>query len=221
MNAKTVGAVATLTGVSVRTLHHYDDIGLVVPSVRTPAGYRGYTDVDLERLQLVLTYRAAGLPLDEIRALLDDADADVVANLQRQHALLTEQANRLQDTIKAAEAAEAQARWGDTDAWKQSQQRTARLTEDDWARVRADGTALLDALAESKRAGVAPGSPRADELAARHRASIEQFYDCSDDMHRCLVQMYLADERFTRYYDDVEPGLAQYVHDIVVASIDR
>jgi DNA-binding transcriptional MerR regulator len=161
------------------------------------------------------------LPLDEIRALLDDADADVVANLQRQHALLTEQANRLQDTIKAAEAAEAQARWGDTDAWKQSQQRTARLTEDDWARVRSDGTALLDALAESKRAGVAPGSPRADELAARHRASIEQFYDCGDDMHRCLVQMYLADERFTRYYDDVEPGLAQYVHDIVVASIDR
>jgi DNA-binding transcriptional MerR regulator len=221
MNAKTVGAVATLTGVSVRTLHHYDDIGLVVPSVRTPAGYRGYTDADLERLQLVLTYRAAGLPLDEIRALLDDADADVVANLQRQHALLTDQANRLQDTIKAAEAAEAQARWGDTDAWKQSQQRTARLTEDDWARVRADGTALLDALAESKRAGVAPGSPRADELAARHRASIEQFYDCGDDMHRCLVQMYLADERFTRYYDDVEPGLAQYVHDIVVASIDR
>jgi DNA-binding transcriptional MerR regulator len=74
-----------------------------VPSVRTPAGYRGYTDADLERLQLVLTYRAAGLPLD-------------------QHALLTEQANRLQDTIKAAEAAEAQ------------------------ARVRADGTAMLDAL---------------------------------------------------------------------------
>jgi len=221
MNAKTVGAVATLTGVSVRNLHHYDAIGLVVPSVRTPAGYRGYTDADLERLQLVLTYRAAGFPLDEIRALLDDADADVVANLQRQHALLTEQANRLQDTIKAAEAAEARARWGDTDAWKQSQQRTACLTGDDWARVRADGTALLDALAESKRAGVAPGSSRADELSARHRASIEQFYDCSDDMHRCLVQMYLADDRFTRYYDDVEPGLAQYVHDIVVASIDR
>jgi DNA-binding transcriptional MerR regulator len=194
MNAKRVGAVATLTGISVRTLHHYDDIGLVVPSIRTPAGYRGYTDTDLERLQLVLTYRAAGLPLDEIRALLDDADA---------------------------EAAEAQASWGDTDAWRQSQQRTARLTEDDWARVRADGAALLDALVESKRAGVAPGSPRADELAARHRASIEQFYDCGDDMHRCLVQMYLADERFSRYYDDVEPGLAQYVHDIVVASIVR
>jgi DNA-binding transcriptional MerR regulator len=57
MDANTVGAVAALTGVSVRTLHHYDHIGLVVPSVRTPAGYRGYTDADIERLHLVLVYR--------------------------------------------------------------------------------------------------------------------------------------------------------------------
>jgi MerR family transcriptional regulator, thiopeptide resistance regulator len=167
MDAKIVGAVATLTGVSVRTLHHYDHIGLVVPSVRTPAGYRGYTDADIERLHLVLVYRSIGLPLDEIRTLLDNADADVVANLQRQHALLTEQAGRLKDTIKAVEAAEAEERWGDTDAWKQSQQRTAGLTKDDWARVKADGDALLHALAEAKRAGVVPGSPQADELAAR------------------------------------------------------
>lgn len=56
-------------------------------------------------------------------------------------------------------------------------------------------------------------------MAARHRASIERFYDCGDEMHRCLVEMYLADERFTRYYDDVEPGLAQFLHDIVVESL--
>jgi MerR family transcriptional regulator, thiopeptide resistance regulator len=55
-------------------------------------------------------------------------------------------------------------------------------------------------------------------LAQRHRAGIEQFYDCSEEMHICLAQMYLADERFTRYYEDVEPGLAQFVHDIVVVA---
>ena len=88
-------------------------------------------------------------------------------------------------------------------------------------RTKADGDALLKALAEAKRAGVRPGSAAANELAVRHRASIERFYDCGDDMHRCLVEMYLADERFTRYYDDVEPGLTQFLHDIVVASIDR
>jgi MerR family transcriptional regulator, thiopeptide resistance regulator len=250
MDAKTVGAVATLTGVSIRTLHHYDHIGLVVPSIRNPAGYRGYTDADIERLHLVLVYRAVGLPLDEIRVLLDDGTADVVAHLQRQHALLTQRADRLNDTIKAVEelmnahrrgiqltaeeqveifgteafggqyADEAEQRWGETDAWAQSQQRTASFTKDDWIRIKADGDALLAALAEAKRTGVPPGSAHADELAGRHRASIETFYDCDDEMQRCLVEMYLADDRFKRHYDDVEPGLAQYLHDIVVESLN-
>jgi MerR family transcriptional regulator, thiopeptide resistance regulator len=251
MDANTVGAVAALTGVSVRTLHHYDHIGLVVPSVRTPAGYRGYTDADIERLHLVLVYRSVGMPLDEIRALLDDPGADELEHLRRQHALLLEQADRLQHTIKAVEelmnahrqgiqltaeeqieifgttafseeyAAEAEERWGATDAWKQSQQRVSRFSKDDWIAIKAEGDALVDALAQAKRGGVQPGSVEANELAARHRASIERFYDCGDEMHRNLVEMYLADERFTRYYDDVEPGLAQFVHDIVVASINR
>lgn len=247
MDANTVGAVAALTGVSVRTLHHYDHIGLVVPSVRTPAGYRGYTDADIERLHLVLVYRSVGLPLEEIRTLLDDADADVLEHLQRQRQLLLEQADRLQHTIKAVEelmsahhsgiqlsaeeqveifgttafseeyAAEAEERWGNSDAWKQSQQRVSKFSKQDWADIKAEGDALLQALAQAKRRGVEPGSVEANELAARHRASIERFYDCDDEMHRNLVEMYLADERFTRYYDDVEPSLAQYVHDIVVA----
>ena len=115
-------------------------------------------------------------------------------------------------------AAEAGERWGDTDAWKQSRQRVAGYTQDDWVQIKADGDALLHALAEAKRAGVEPGSAEANELAARHRASIERFYNCGDELHRNLVEMYLADERFTRYYDHVEPGLAQFLHDIVVAS---
>ena len=248
MDANTVGAVAAVTGVSVRTLHHYDHIGLVVPSVRTPARYRGYTDADIERLHLVLVYRSVGPPLDEIRVLLDDPSADVLGHLRRQHGLLLEQAERLQRTIKAVEelmnahrqgiqltaekqveifgttsvgeeyAAEAEKRWGDTDAWKQSQQRVSQFSKQDWIATRAEGDALLEALAQAKRGGVKPGSAEANELASRHRSSIERFHDCGDEMHHNLVQMYLEDERFTRYYDDVEPGLAQFVHDIVVAS---
>ena len=115
-------------------------------------------------------------------------------------------------------AAEAEERWGETDAWKQSQQRVSQFSTQDWVAIKAEGDALLEALAEAKRGGVKPGSAEANELAARHRASIERLYDCGDEMHRNLVEMYLADERFTRYYDDVEPGLAQFVHDIVVES---
>ncbi|ULE34870.1 MerR family transcriptional regulator [Mycobacterium sp. IDR2000157661] len=251
MDANTVGTVAALTGVSVRTLHHYDHIGLVVPSVRTPAGYRGYTDADIERLHLVLVYRSVGLALEEIRTLLDDAQADVLGHLQRQHRLLLEQADRLEHTIKAVEelmsahrsgiqltaqeqveifgstafgdeyAAEAQERWGDTEPWKQSQQRVATFTKQDWIGLKAEGDALLRALADAKRSGIAPGSPEADALAERHRASIERFYDVDHQMHVGLAEMYVADERFTRYYDDAEPGLAQYVRDIIVGRSDR
>jgi MerR family transcriptional regulator, thiopeptide resistance regulator len=248
MDANTVGAVAALTGVSVRTLHHYDHIGLVVPSIRSPAGYRGYTDADVERLHVVLVYRSVGLQLEQIRTLLDDPGADVLEHLQRQHQLLLEQADRLQHTIKAVEelmsahrsgiqltaqeqieifgttafgdeyAAEAEERWGDTDAWKQSQRRVATFTKQDWIDIKAEVDALLEALAQAKRDGVEPGSQKANELAARHHASIDRYYDCSEEMHRNLTEMYLADERFTRYYDDAEPGLAQFLHDIVVSS---
>ena len=250
MDAKTVGAVAELTGVSVRALHHYDHIGLVVPSVRTAADYRGYTAADIERLQLVLVYRAVGLPFDEIGLLLDDRAVDVTAHLRRQHALLHERAEHLAHMITALEklmdahrsgirltaeeqaeifgttafseeyAREAEDRWGDTEAWHQSRQRTATFTKDDWQQIKAEGDALLESLAQAKREGVQPGSARANELARDHRASIERFYDCGDEMHVGLGKMYVADERFTRYYDAAEPGLAGYVHDIIVASID-
>jgi DNA-binding transcriptional MerR regulator len=250
MDVKTVGAVAALTGVSVRTLHHYDQIGLVVPSVRTAAGYRGYADADIERLHLVLVYRSVELPLEEIRILLD-GNTHVFDHLRRQHQLLLDRADRLQHTIKAVEelmsahrsgiqltaeeqveifgtaahsedyALEAEDRWGDTDTWKKSQQRVSQFTKQDWTEIKAEEDALLQALADALRAGVAPGSARADALADRHRASIARFYDCDHAMHVCLAEMYIADERFTRYYDDVEPGLSQFLHGIIVAKSAR
>ena len=78
-----VGAVARLAGVTVRTLHHYDDIGLLAPSGRSVAGYRRYDDVDLERLQRILFYRELGFGLDEIRDVMTDGGADVAAEHQR------------------------------------------------------------------------------------------------------------------------------------------
>jgi MerR family transcriptional regulator, thiopeptide resistance regulator len=241
-----VGAVAELTGVSVRTLHHYDHIGLVVPGARTAAGYRLYTDADIERLHLALVYRSVGLTLDEIRDVLDSPDVDVAAVLAHQHELLLAQAAELTDTITAVErlmdahrngiqltaaeqseifgtkafddeyAAEAEQRWGHADAWEQSRRRVSAYTKQDWLDIRAEGDALLSDLARAKRDGVAPGSPRAAELRERHRRSIERFYEC--EMQRCLARMYVADDRFTNYYDDVEPGLAQFVHDVIASG---
>ncbi|MFI1728590.1 MerR family transcriptional regulator [Streptomyces acidicola] len=103
-----VGQVAGFAGVTVRTLHHYDDIGLLVPSERSHAGHRRYGDADLDRLQQILFYRELGFPLDEVAALLDDqatGKADPRAHLRRQHELLTARIEKLQKMAAAVEQA--------------------------------------------------------------------------------------------------------------------
>ncbi|WP_272937567.1 MerR family transcriptional regulator [Mycobacteroides saopaulense] len=243
----TVGRVSEMTGLSVRALHHYDEIGLVVPSARTTAGYRGYSDTDIERLHMVLLYRELGFGLEQIAALLDDPAIDMYAHLESQRALLLERIDRLHRMVVAVAnmmsarksgirlsveeqieifgdsrygdeyATEAQQRWGDTEAWKQSQERVARYSKEDWARIKAEVDQLLADLAAAKRADVRPGSERANALARAHRRSIESYYDCTPQLQVCLTQMYLTDDRFRAYYDSAEPGLAQWLHDAVAA----
>lgn len=245
----TVGEVAHLSGVTVRTLHHYGQIGLLVPGERTGAGYRLYTDDDLSRLTRILYYRDLGFALDAITTLLDTA-ADPHEHLRRQHELLTARLDRVAamvtaiekeleaamsgteltpeekleifgDTYDPAYEAEAEQRWGDTDMWRQSQERTRGFGKGDWQRVKADTDALNAQLVAVFRSGAAPGGPDADAAAELHRASINAFYDCGHDMQRNLADMYLADERFRKTYEDLAPGLAQWLHDAIHANADH
>ncbi|MFG2962963.1 MerR family transcriptional regulator [Streptomyces sp. NPDC048288] len=110
-----VGQVAGFAGVTVRTLHHYDEIGLLVPGERSTAGHRRYGDADLERLQRILFYRELGFPLDEVAALLDDeatGRADPRAHLRRQHDLLTARIEKLRKMAAAVEHAMEARRMG-------------------------------------------------------------------------------------------------------------
>ncbi|WP_426508665.1 MerR family transcriptional regulator [Dactylosporangium sp. McL0621] len=97
----TVGRVAELAGVTVRTLHHYDEIGLAQPSSRTAAGYRAYTSGDVERLREVLAYRRLGFGLREIAHLVDDPATDAVAHLRRLRGLLLDQRDRAAAMVTA------------------------------------------------------------------------------------------------------------------------
>ena len=246
-----VGQLAGLAGVSVRTLHHYDDVGLLTPGGRTAAGYRLYDDADVPRLRDVLSYRELEFSLEQVKRILDDPHADRATHLQRQHALVRQRIARLEQVLGHLEtmleathmginltpeeqlevfgenwpgdeyAAEAEERWGDTDAWRQSQGRTARMTKDDWLAVKAETEALETDLAAALADGVAPTDERALELAERHRRGIERFYDVSYAMHRGLGEMYVADARFTRHYDDRAPGLAAWLRDAIVANAAR
>lgn len=244
----TVGVVAGMVGVSIRTLHHYDQIGLVVPSGRTPAGYRVYDDTDVERLHQVLTYRELGFSLEQIAALLDDPDADPLSHLQTQREILTGRIDRLLRMVAALEemmnakkkgialsaaeqaeifgddwlgekyAAEAEERWGDTDAWKQSRTRTAEFTKAEWEQIKDETDDLERRLAEAMRRGVAPGTAEANSLAEEHRAQIGRFYDCDHAMQVCLADMYVADPRFTAHYDEHASGLAAYLQEVIRAN---
>src|SRR5215210_5139542 len=98
-----VGQVAELAGVTVRTLHHYDRIGLLSPSGRTQAGYRQYSPADLDRLHQVLLYRELGFSLEEVATLLDDPSADPEAHLRRQNRLLRDRMARTSEMLAAVE----------------------------------------------------------------------------------------------------------------------
>ena len=247
-----VGTVADLAGVTVRTLHHYDEIGLLVPSARSAAGYRLYDEADLDRLHRVLVYRGLGFSLEEVAAVLDDPETDTAGHLRRQHALLSERISRLEDMRLAVEKmmeartmgikltreeqfevfgedwlgeeyeAEAEQRWGESDAWKQSQARTSGYGKEQWLQIKAEGDAVEQGLAAALRAGEPADGPVAMDLAEEHRLQITRwFYDCDHEFHRNLGQMYTDDPRFTEHYDRLAPGLAQYARDAIVANAER
>ncbi|MGH3158144.1 MAG: MerR family transcriptional regulator [Streptosporangiaceae bacterium] len=248
----TVGAVATLAGVSVRTLHHYDQICLLSPAGRSAAGYRIYSLADLKRLQQILYYRALGFPLEEIAGIMSDPGEDAAAHLRRQHRLLREQISHRRDLLTAIEkelealkmgialtaeeqfeifgtdkvggewAQEAQQRWGGTGAWQQSQRRTASYSKQDWIDIQAEATSINREFLDAMRAGVPATSGCAMDLAEQHRQHITRwFYDCDHTLHRCLAGLYVGDPRFAKNYDDLAPGLAQYVHDALQANATR
>ena len=119
-------------------------------------------------------------------------------------------------------AAEAEQRWGDTDAWKQSQARSATYDKAQWVRITAEMDDLGARLARALADGEPADGGTAMDLAEEHRQHISRwFYDCSLEIHRGLGDMYVADPRFTATYEAIAPGLAQYVRDAVHANADR
>jgi hypothetical protein len=117
---------------------------------------------------------------------------------------------------------EAQQRWGDTDAWQQSQRRAASYTKQDWIDIQAEVASINHGFLEAMQAAAPATSERAMNLAERHRQHITSwFYDCDHAQHGGLASMYVGDPRFTKTYDDLAPGLAQYIHDTIQANATR
>jgi MerR family transcriptional regulator, thiopeptide resistance regulator len=247
----TVGRVAALSGVTIRTLHHYDEIALLSPSGRSVAGYRIYEESDIERLQRILFYRELGFDLKEIATIVADPDTDATGHLRRQRRLLTERIGRLSAMVDAIDyemeartmeirltpeerlevfgefqpedhAEEAEQRWGGTEPYKESQRRVSSYKKEDWQRLKAEGEAVQGRLAAALDAGQAPDSEEAMAAVEAHRQHISRwFYECTYEIHRGLTEMYVYDERFRSHYDTQTPDLAAFIRDAAHANADR
>jgi MerR family transcriptional regulator, thiopeptide resistance regulator len=246
-----VGELAQLAGVTVRTLHHYDEIGLLTPMDRTRAGYRRYTPADAERLHRILVYRQLGFDLARIAEILDDPDTDAMQHLRRQHELLRSEQRRLDGVIRSVEALmnakktgidltpdemrevfgsfdpgqhadEAEERWGGTEAYRESQRRAASYDKAKWLEIRDEADAIHRELAAALADGQPADGPAAMDLAERHRQHIGRwFYDCTVEIHAGLAEMYVADPRFAQTYETIAPGLSRYLRDAIQANAAR
>ena len=247
----TVGEVAALARVTVRTLHHYDRIGLLAPSRRGDNSYRLYDYGDLERLRQILLLRELGFGLDAIGHLLDAAAYDRRRALLAQRELLRERQQRTDRIIRGVDRAltaleegepmdkakmfdgledfdheryedEARERWGGTDAYKESARRTRRYSKDDWTRIKAEAEDVMARLAALLEEGAQAASGAARELAEEHRCHIDRwFYPCSHAMHAGLADIYTADPRFTEYFEKRDEGLAAFFREAILANAAR
>lgn len=231
-----VNEVSKLTGVTVRTLHYYDEIGLLKPSEITESGYRLYDDSVLEKLQQILFFRELDFSLDEIGKIMSNPQYDKNEGLRKQEELLLQKRHRLdrlielvQKTIKGDAkmsfkefdmteleenkrkyAHEIRERWGDTDAYKESEEKTANYTEVQWAAISGEGADILREFSAIRQLN--PEYEAAQSLVKRWQDYITaNFYECSKEILSCLGAIYTGDERFTQSIDANGEGTAEFM----------
>ncbi len=238
MTAYTVHQVAEMAGVSVRTLHHYDHIGLLKPAARTAAGYRLYRQDDLLRLQQILLFRELDMPLDTIRSILDDPGFDSVEALETHRRTLEGQAARLTRLLQTIDKTilrikgdtmaltdeelyeglpkeqserwrrEARELYGD-DVVEQSEQRARKMSKAEWNALKDEGDAVTRGLAALMDRD--PGDPEVQAAVAKHYAWLEHFWHADADAYRGLGQLYVENDEFRAFYERYRPGLADFM----------
>ena len=230
---------AALAGVSVRTLHYYDEIGLLKPAQVDPqTGYRYYSGASLLRMQEILFYRELDFSLKSIGEILAAPNHDTRRALQEQKQLLTLKKERLEKLISAIDGAmkgenvmnafdssrleaykaEAREKWGNTDAYKEYAQKTEGRTKEGW-QAAADGMGEIFAgFAACKNAGHGADSPAAQALVKQLQQHItENFYTCTPQILAGLGQMYTADPRFAANIDRQGEGTADFASRAIAA----
>ncbi len=232
--------------VSVRTLHYYDEIGLLKPSEVTEAGYRYYDDDAVRLLQQILFFRELDFSLKDIRSILNAPNYDKDEALRNQRELLSLKRERLDkliglldanlkgecdmefkefdttkiDAMRDQYAEEAKAKYGNTEAWSQSQQRAKKYSKADWERINAEADGIMAGF--GKLVGKGAEDPAVQEQVMAWKAHLERYYyDCTDEIFFGLAAMYVQDERFMKNIDKHGAGTAQLMHDGMLSYVNR
>lgn len=236
-----VSEAARRAGVSVRTLHYYDEIGLLKPSETTQAGYRYYDGAAMASLQQILFYRELDVPLEQIGRILNAPDNDRTEALQKHRALLLLKRQRLDDMLRLVDetiggitmydqrprptqadweavkeqyAQEAAERWGNTEAFLESREKHAQYTPEQEAQINEEMEEIFRAFG----ACADPEGSEGRELARRWQEHITRYhYRCTDTILACLGQMYVSDPRFQENLDKYGPGTAQKMSAAIAA----
>ncbi|SHI94629.1 DNA-binding transcriptional regulator, MerR family [Clostridium cavendishii DSM 21758] len=238
-----VKELSSLAKVSVRTLHHYDEIDLLKPEYISDAGYRLYSENDIERLQQILFFKELDFSLKEIKEILDNPHFNKIYALNGQKELLIEKKNRLEKIIEAIDksivlakgglkmskeeifstfnmdevnkikekyAKEAKEKFGNSEAYKQSEEKGAKYNENDWKNIMADAQKIFGEIASMM--DKSPSDDAVQSLVDKWRQYISKnFYNCTIEIFRGLGQMYIYDERFTKNIDKTKDGLAKFL----------
>lgn len=231
---RTVKEVSKITGVSVRTLHHYDAIGLLKPTKVTEAGYRLYDDTALSRLQNILLFRELQFPLKEIKVILDSPDFDQSEAIAQQIRLLELQYKHIGELIAFAREiqnkgvtamnfdvfdknemekykAEVRAKWGGTKAYQEYKQKDIARNEDHNGKIADELMTMFSELG-----GLKHSTPDSDEvqekISALQRFITDNYYVCTNEILSGLGKMYTCDERFKKNIDRAGgDGTAEFV----------
>ena len=224
---------AEMTGVSVRTLHYYDEIGLLTPTcVDRTTGYRYYDEKAILRMQEILFYRELDFSLKRIGEMLSSPNYNTSKALQEQKQLLILKKERLERLISAIDdaekgknvvnvfdnkefekhKAEAQERWGNTAAYKEHAEKTKAYGKDQWSSLAADMDMIFGEFALCMKNGDTPDAAEPQSLVKKLQYHItENYYTCTKEILFGLGQMYVADERFKNNIDKHADGTAAYV----------
>ena len=235
-----ISEVAKLTGITVRTLHYYDEIGLLKPSEITEAGYRLYSREDLEILQQILFFRELDFPLSQIKEIMNNPNYDKEEALKKQKELLIQQRQRIEGLIKLIEkriegdnnmsfkefdmneieenkkkyAKEVKERWGPSKAYEESEKKTSSYNKEKWGDINQETSEIFKGFAELRNSD--PGSEEVQELVRRWQKYItDNFYTCTNKILSGLGLMYVEDERFKENLDKNGEGTAKLMEEAI------